>query len=114
MHPIPPSRLAYNLPSRNESSFPERHAWSEPDDISHLSGGDVTYTQPGFPKLDIFTPGLSSFWQQNWLDQSQPLPHRGPVRPTRHGVAEMSFLLTCHRSTLNTPSIRITRTTATG
>ena len=90
MHTIPTSRLAYNLASRSESSFPERHAWSEPDDISHLASSsstgmnnDVIYAhQPGFPKIDIFAPGLSSFWQQNWLDQSQTLlHHRHPVSP---------------------------------
>ncbi|KAK0627538.1 hypothetical protein B0T14DRAFT_563334 [Immersiella caudata] len=90
MHPVPSSRLAYTLASRSESSFPERHAWSEPDDMSHLeseSHEDVTYSQPGFPKIDIFAPGLSSFWQQNWLDHSQPLlhhqrhPHQDRVTP---------------------------------
>jgi hypothetical protein len=83
MHPVSTSRLAYNLASRGESSFPERHAWSEPDDLSHLEGHeDVAYSEPGFPKLDIFAPGLPSIWQQNWLDQGQPLPHH---RHPHHG-----------------------------
>ncbi|KAK0643397.1 hypothetical protein B0T16DRAFT_512591 [Cercophora newfieldiana] len=78
MHPVPTSRLAYSLTARWESSFPERHGWSEPDDMSHLENhhhDEMAYSQPGFPKVDIFAPGLSSFWQQNWLDQSQPLLH---------------------------------------
>ncbi len=85
MHPVEPNGpLTYSLEAitRGESSFPERHIWTESDDITHLPANDVTYSQPGFPKLDTAfggAPGLSSFWQQNWLDQTQTLLHRNPV-----------------------------------
>ncbi|KAK1755553.1 hypothetical protein QBC47DRAFT_191060 [Echria macrotheca] len=77
MHPVVSDRLSFSLPGRQgESSFPERHIWAEADDASHESL-HVAFEQPGFPKLD-FGPGVSSFWQQNWLAQSQAL-HRHQV-----------------------------------
>ncbi|KAK5661244.1 hypothetical protein OQA88_11138 [Cercophora sp. LCS_1] len=79
MHPVSSERLAYGLSSRGESSFPERHIWSEPEEVGNApNNNDVPYSQPGFPKLDVFGPGISSFWQQNWLTHGQPTAHRDP------------------------------------
>lgn len=106
MHPITAGRLAYNLPSRqSESSFPERHIYSEPDEIEtdhdHHQDHPLSYSQshpqPGFPKLD-FVPSISSFWQESWLDQSQPThrPHHQhhAVSPVIYGGVEVP--VSCH------------------
>ncbi|KAK3352912.1 hypothetical protein B0T25DRAFT_196222 [Lasiosphaeria hispida] len=74
MHPVTTDQLTFGLATRStESSFPERHGWPEPDAIANLSGaGDVAYPQPTtLSKMDPFNePGLLSYWQQNWLEQS--------------------------------------------
>ncbi|KAK0743433.1 hypothetical protein B0T18DRAFT_184644 [Schizothecium vesticola] len=89
MHPVATSRLAFSLAARTgESSFPERHA--EPDDMAHLHDHEPSYEhhhphhEPGFPKLGLLPPSLSSFWQESWLEQYHPPQHDAPARHRQH------------------------------
>lgn len=91
MHPVPTSRLAFSLAARtSESSFPERHA--EPDDMAHLHDHEPSYDhhhqphhEPGFPKLGLLPPGMSTFWQESWLEQYHPPQHHdAPARHRQH------------------------------
>ncbi|KAK3390296.1 hypothetical protein B0H63DRAFT_538547 [Podospora didyma] len=98
MHPDVVSSLAYSFATKCEESFPESFPERYLDSPARSPGPDrsapqshagdgILYTQPHpvLPRPETFQvePGLSSFWSQSWLEQSQHVPfhrhsHHGP------------------------------------